>query len=135
MNMPPTSTSLDPTQKQYPAAAEMLRNQPPSGTSVTSTSTSTFDPSLQKHYPTAADILRSLPPTSTSTDPSVQKQYQNMHTCEFCQKSFPFKSKLDAHLRTHSDNKQYQCTEYTKAFKHQRSLNWHVLKHHRHVNI
>ena len=60
----------------------------------------------------------------------VLKSYQNMLSCDVCNKKFPFKSKLDEHVRSHSDVKSFNCDLCEKAFKHRKSLRIHFLSQH-----
>ena len=82
-------------------------------------------------------ILKGFQATSTGTHyklsldrQDVLKSYQNMLTCDVCDKKFPFKSKLDEHVRSHSDVKSFKCDLCEKAFKHRKSLRIHFLSQH-----
>lgn len=51
------------------------------------------------------------------------------HTCDVCNKSFPYLSKLARHKMIHEDVKNFSCTVCSKSFRHSSSLLKHKLIH------
>ncbi|XP_065904126.1 zinc finger protein 431-like [Dysidea avara] len=51
------------------------------------------------------------------------------HQCAHCIKAFSTKSKLNAHLRTHSGERPYQCEYCSKAYFHPNNLRRHLNTH------
>lgn len=50
--------------------------------------------------------------------------------CEVCCRSFATVSNLNAHMKTHSEEKAYPCTECDRAFKWSSSLLTHMQSAH-----
>ena len=51
--------------------------------------------------------------------------------CEFCNKGFHDNSNLKRHLRTHTNEKPYECKQCDKKFGHSQSLKDHILTVHK----
>ena len=49
--------------------------------------------------------------------------------CHQCEKAFPWRSKLDEHLRRHSGEKPFQCDQCDRAFLRKSDLNEHLKRH------
>ncbi|XP_065103523.1 uncharacterized protein [Paramisgurnus dabryanus] len=56
------------------------------------------------------------------------KKQQQFH-CEHCGKNFVYLSQLKGHMRTHSDEKPFCCTEYAGCFRTKYSLDVHKKIH------
>lgn len=50
----------------------------------------------------------------------------NCPVCKICGKIFPFESRLQTHLKSHSDNQPYCCRLCGKTYKYECSLNMHT---------
>uniref|UniRef100_A0A8C2ECQ9 C2H2-type domain-containing protein n=1 Tax=Cyprinus carpio TaxID=7962 RepID=A0A8C2ECQ9_CYPCA len=53
---------------------------------------------------------------------------ERMH-CQVCGKTFRLRAQLNAHLRSHSDEKPFKCDNCEKAFKYTWNLNKHKREH------
>lgn len=53
------------------------------------------------------------------------------HFCHKCNRVFPFKSKLDDHMKTHSTEKARQCPKCDKRFKREREVHAHLKSVHK----
>ena len=49
--------------------------------------------------------------------------------CEFCKKTFKYKSQLVIHKRTHTEINPYKCEFCCKNFKQKHKLKRHMLVH------
>ena len=58
-----------------------------------------------------------------------QKYYSVEHSCKFCGKSFPFKSRLVIHERIRTGEKAHECDIYKKSFVQNSDLLKHKRKH------
>uniref|UniRef100_A0A8C1XNM7 C2H2-type domain-containing protein n=1 Tax=Cyprinus carpio TaxID=7962 RepID=A0A8C1XNM7_CYPCA len=54
---------------------------------------------------------------------------ERMH-CQVCGKTFRLRAQLNAHLRSHSDEKPFKCDNCEKAFKYTWNLNKHKRERH-----
>lgn len=54
---------------------------------------------------------------------------KSAHECEFCHKSFKFRSKLDRHLLVHTHLKQYNCIYCPSSFSLPYNLSVHLRIH------
>ena len=59
----------------------------------------------------------------------VNTQSLGVYTCQICEKTFKFKSKLVAHQRTHTNHKPCACDKCGKKFKYMCHLKRHEMIH------
>uniref|UniRef100_A0A672QTJ1 Uncharacterized LOC107595368 n=1 Tax=Sinocyclocheilus grahami TaxID=75366 RepID=A0A672QTJ1_SINGR len=59
---------------------------------------------------------------------NTSQSSERMH-CQVCGKTFRLRAQLNAHLRSHSDEKPFKCDNCEKAFKYTWNLNKHKREH------
>jgi hypothetical protein len=64
--------------------------------------------------------------TMQSDKPGKRARGPQEHICPVCHKKFPFLSKLNDHLKTHSADKNLRCHICKKSFKRTREVNAHL---------
>lgn len=65
-------------------------------------------------------------PSLNNHDRLFHRSDTNCPVCDFCGKIFPFESKLQAHLKKHSQDRPCVCSVCGKAYKHQQNLKDHI---------
>ena len=67
-------------------------------------------------------------PELKSSD-KCESREQDFHSCPYCSKSFPWKSYLLAHIRTHTGEKPYKCSHCGNSFSAAGNLKTHIRIH------
>ena len=63
---------------------------------------------------------------STEVTPSHRSRFQ----CQYCDKAFPFKSRLDRHVLAHTGETPFHCDICGKGFKQKRNMLCHKISAH-----
>lgn len=64
-----------------------------------------------------------------------KRKSKERYLCKYCNKPFDFQSSLKRHLRTHTNERPFQCIFCTKSFKQKGNLMTHIVSVHHSLNI
>ncbi|XP_072319454.1 uncharacterized protein [Eucyclogobius newberryi] len=145
-----TDVSLVKREEEKPGCSSNPTNLPPQSNAQTphgSSDTSELESSERK--PTETETNGQTPnPASKKLDPKQLKcsecgkqfkraaylrkhmlYHSNPTRCEICNKTFPFKSQLTAHVRSHTKEKPFCCSLCKRKFSQNYYLNRHMKNH------
>lgn len=76
-----------------------------------------------------AGMAQQFPDQKGSADSAINNAEQKSYKCNYCQKTFLFKSKYHEHLPVHTSARPFECHMCTRTYKYKYDLRVHLRTH------